>query len=197
MVAQQGTQQLHGLTHRLPKVERHPGQRAQALAADGDQDRIHQPVQAPDLVDGRVAPVLARCARWLVGLAAGDGGQQVHVGADHGERRPQLVGHHGEKLGARLVQGLQLDELAFLLPLQAALLDDPGQERGDRGEEVDLLGREATRGDRLDVEDANHRVVPGERHREHRGEPRQVESAEVLEAGVPPDVGHLDRPARP
>ena len=195
VVAQQRPQQLHRLAERLSQVERRARQHAQPLAADRDEDRVHQPVEAADLVDRRVAPVLGRRASRCVRHPAGRVGQQVHVGADHGERRAQLVGDHREQLGACLVEGLELAQLSLLLPLQPAFLDDPGQQRGDRRQEVDLLRREAPRRDRLDVEDADHDVVPGERHGEHRGEPREVEAAEVLEARVQPDVGDLDRPA--
>ena len=121
--------------------------------------------------------------------------EEVDVGPDHGQRGSQLVGDEREELRPRLVELLERLQLALLLALETALLDDPREEGRDRHEERDLARGEPARLDRLHVEDADDEVVPGEGHREHRGEPGQVEAAEVLEARVEPDVGDLDRPA--
>ena len=62
--------------------------------------------------------------------------------------------------------------------------------------------RKTRRLHRLDVEDADDRVVPDERHRAHRRQPRLVEALEPGEAPVAPDVEAdlwppgLRRPAR-
>ena len=76
---------------------------------------------------------------------------------------------------------------------QAALLDDPREQRGDRLEEVDLGGLESPDGARLDVEDADDLVVPHERHRQHPGEAFDVEAAHPREPRVAGDVLDRDR----
>ena len=91
-------------------------------------------------------------------------GQQVGVGADDGERRAQLVGHEGDELAARLVDGLERLDPRLGLGLLAALLDDAGQEVGDRAELGDVGLAEVARLLGLDVEDADDLVVPGQRH---------------------------------
>ena len=78
-----------------------------------------------------VAPLLV--AR-LAALERGLLGEQLRVGAHDRERRPELVGDHRDELGARLVDRLQLGGPRLRLLLEPALLDDPGQEVGDRPE---------------------------------------------------------------
>ena len=68
-------------------------------------------------------------------------GEQVGVGADDRERRPQLVGDEGDQLAARLVDGLERLDPRLGLGLLAALLDDPGQQVGDRAELGDVVRR--------------------------------------------------------
>jgi len=196
VVAQEGPQDLDRLGDGDADVERRSREGRQPFPLDRDEDRVHQPVEPGDLVDRCVAPVVRARPGGRVADAPGGVGEEVDVGADDGERRPQLVGHEREQLGTGLVEVLELLELALLLDLQAALLDDPGQERRDRDEEVDLARREPPGGDGLDVEDADDQVVPGERHRQHRREACQVEAAEVLEARVEAHVGNLDRAQR-
>ena len=65
-------------------------------------------------------------------------GQQVGVGADDGERRAQLVGDEGDQLAARLVDGLERLDPRLGLGLLAALLDDAGEQVGDRAELGDV-----------------------------------------------------------
>ena len=59
-------------------------------------------------------------------------GQQVGVGADDRERRPQLVGDERDELAAGLIDGLERLDPRLGLGLLAALLDDAGQQVGDR-----------------------------------------------------------------
>ena len=78
----------------------------------------------------------------------------------------------------------------------AALLDDPGEQVGDRPELGDVVTAEGPRQLGLDVEDADDLVVPGERDREHRGdEAPLVDAADPQEARVGLDVGDDQRTA--
>ena len=115
--------------------------------------------------------------------------QQVGVGADHRERRAQLVGHEGDQLAPRLVDAPGARRRAPRPRLLAALLDDAGQQVGDRAKLGDVAGREVARLLGLDVEDADDLVVPGERHGQHRGdEAPLVDAADPQEARVGADV---------
>ena len=165
--------------------------------AHGLQDRVHEAVQPLDLVHralvprgaGRAALRVPRRAAVEVRLLR----EQVRVGADDGERRPELVGHEGDQLVARLVQRRELGDLRLGLALEPALLDDPGQQVGDGRELGDVLRREVPPLLGLDVEHADDLVVPGERDRQHRGdEPPLVEAADPQEARVLADVGDRD-----
>ena len=112
----------------------------------GLQDRVHEPVQPLDLLhacrgatprgSGGALDVARRPAleRRLLG-------EQVRVGAHDRERRPELVGDERDQLVAGLVERLELLDLRLGLPLEAALLDDPGEEVGDRRQLRDVLGR--------------------------------------------------------
>ena len=121
-------------------------------------------------------------------------GEQVRVRADHRERGPQLVGDEGDELAARLVDGLERLDPRLGLGLLAALLDDAGQDVGDRAELLDVGLAEVARLLGLDVEDPDDLVVPGERHRQHRGdEPSLVDAAHPQEARVGLDVGDDQR----
>ena len=129
---------------------------------------------------------VARRATLELGLV----GEQVGVRAHDGERRPQLVGHERDQLVARLVERLELLDLRLGLALEPALLDDARQEVGDRGQLVDVGGRELAVLLGLDVEHADDLVVPGERHRQHRGdEPALVDAPDPQEARLGGDVG--------
>ena len=68
-------------------------------------------------------------------------GEQVGVGADDRERRPQLVGDEGDQLAAGLVDRLERLDPRLGLGLLAALLDDPGEQVGDRPELGDVARR--------------------------------------------------------
>src|SRR6266536_3188655 len=65
-------------------------------------------------------------------------GQQVGVGPDDRQRRPQLMGDQGDELAARLVDRLERLDACLGLGLLAALLDDPGEEIRDRAELRDI-----------------------------------------------------------
>ena len=122
-------------------------------------------------------------------------GEQIGVGADDRERRAQLVGDQRDELAARLVDGLEGLDPGLGLGLLAALLDDPGQQVGDRSELGDVGLAEVARLLGLDVEDAHDLVVPGQRHRQHRGdEPALVDPADPQEARVGLDVRDDQRP---
>ena len=66
-------------------------------------------------------------------------GEEVRVGTDHGERRPELVGDEGDQLVAGLVEGLELGDLGLGLALEPALLEDPRQQVRDGGQLRDVL----------------------------------------------------------
>ena len=67
--------------------------------------------------------------------------EQVGVGADDRERRPKLVGDERDELAAGLVDRLERLDPRLGLGLLAALLDDPGEEVGDRAELGDVVRR--------------------------------------------------------
>ena len=123
-------------------VERVAAQAGQPLAAHRREDRVHEPVEPRDLVGGAGPPVLDRVDRRAGGVRRGRVGEQVDVGAHDRERRPELVGHDREQLRARGVELAQPVQLRLGLRLHPALLDDAGEQRGDRRQEVDLLAGE-------------------------------------------------------
>ena len=96
------------------------------------------------------------------------------------------------ELGARLVDGTQLLQLGLGLRVQAALLDHPREQAGQRFEEADVGGAEVTVLDRLHVEHAHHLLLPDEWHRAHGGETRLVDATDPGEAVVGMDVGTDD-----
>ncbi len=108
----------------------------------------------------------------------------------------------GDQARPRLVDRPEAVDLGLGLGLEPALLDDPGQERRERLEEAHVAPPELAPPDGLDVEHADDRVVPDERHRAHRGEARLVEALEPGEARVASDVqarpavGGSGRPVR-
>ena len=109
---------------------------------DRGQDRVDEAIQPLDLVHRRVVPGLAlrapvRVAR-LAALERRIVGEQLRVRPDDRERRPQLVGDERDQLGAGLVDLAELLEPLLGLGLLAALLDDPGEEVGDRLELGDV-----------------------------------------------------------
>ena len=93
-------------------------------------------VESLDLLDGPEVPRRARLAAGRVpgepAVELGLLGQQVRVGTDHRQRRPELMGDQGDQLVARLVQGLELGDLGLGVALEAALLEDPRQQVRDR-----------------------------------------------------------------
>ncbi len=191
--AQEEPERLDGLVHGGHRIERRPRQPGQPVAADRHQDRVHLAVEPGELVVGRGPP---RLGRGRVGERRGAGrhvGQQVDVDADHRERRPQVVGHDRQQLGAGGVERRQLGQPRLDLGGQPALLDDAGEQRRDRPQEADLLVAEDPRLARLDVEHADHLAVPLERHGEHPGQGLDVEAADPREAVVERHVLHGDR----
>ena len=126
--------------------------------ADRGEDRVDQPVEPLDLLERRPVPGGPRLApRQVARFAAAQRrllGEQVGVGADDRERRPQLVGDERDQLAARLVDRLERLDPRLGLGLLAALLDDPGQQVGDRPELGDVVVVEVARLLGLDVEDA-------------------------------------------
>ena len=188
--SQQQRERADGLVDVGHDVERLAPQPGQPLAADRRQDGVHQPVQPRHLVDGARPPALGHLRR-RAGLIRSRGvGQQVDIRTNDRERRPQLVGDDREQLRSGRVQLREPVELGLRLGLHAALLHDPGQERRDRCQELDLLGREVARRGGLDVEHAHHLLVPDQRHREHGVEAGDVEAPDPAEALV---AGHVAR----
>ena len=169
--------------------------RAFGAGPNRGQDRVDQAVQTVDLAEGALVPLLAQCptlriaARpavqwWVVG-------EQVGVGAHDRQGRAQLVGHHRNQLGSSLVEALQGDHLGLGIALEAALLDDPGQEVGDRAELGCILGVEVAMGLGLDIEHAHDLGMPGQGNGQHRCDiAALVNAAHPQEALVLPDVGH-------
>ena len=133
------------------------------LGADphGGENRVDQPVQPLDLLHRRAVPAGPALAPLLVPrLAAVERRvlrQEVRVGADDRERRPQLVGHQRDQLGAGVVDLLELGRALLGLALHPALLDDAAEEVGDRAEVGHVGRREVAMLLGLDVEDADDR----------------------------------------
>ena len=101
---------------------------AQAL-----EDRVDGLVEAVDLGERLALPVgRVRLLRRLRCLTA----QQLDVRAHDRQRRPQGVGHDRDEVGARLVDGAQAFDLRLGLALEPALLDDAGEQAGERLEEA-------------------------------------------------------------
>ena len=189
-------QRLELPEHRLDEdldVDGRERRRLVGLHAHGRQDRVDEPVEPLDLLDRAEVPCLALLAPLRVAqFAAVERGlvrEQVRVGADDRERRPELVRDQRDELIPGTVQGLELLDLRLGLSLQAALLDDAREEVGDGRELVDVVGVEVARLLRLGIEHADHLVVPGQRHGEHRrDEPPLVDAADPQEARVGADV---------
>ncbi len=191
--AQQEPQGLDRLVDRGDRVERRPRQAGQPVAADRHQDRVHLAVEPGELVVGGRPP---RFGGRDLGQGRGTGrhlGQQVDVHADHGERRPQVVGHDRQQLGPGGVERRQLGEPRLDLGGEPALLHDPREQRRDRPQEVDLLLTEDPRRAGLDVEHADHLAMPLERDRQHAGERLDVEAADPGEPVVERHVLDGDR----
>ena len=151
------------------------------------EDRVDQAVEPLDLLERRPVPRRAGlAARDVARFAAAQRrlvGEQVGVGADDRERRPQLVGDERDQLAAGLVDRLERLDPGLGLGLLAALLDDPGEQVGDRPELGDVVVAEGPGLLGLDVEDADGLVVPGQRHGQHRcHEPALVDAADPQEA---------------
>ena len=159
-------------------VDRPEGRRLLAQDAQAGQDRVDHRVEPVDLAEG------LRLQRAVPSTppAAGRRADELEARPDDRERRPQLVGDDRDEAGARLVDRPQAVDLGLRLGLQPALLDDPGEQRRERLEEADVAPPELAAPDGLDVEHADDRVVPDERHRAHRGEARLVEALEPGEA---------------
>ena len=154
--------------------------------------------EALDLLDRSGVPFVAlRPASGVAGLPVDELGllrEQVGVGADDREGRAQLVRDERDQLGAGLVERLELTDLRLGLLLQAALLDDAGKDVGDGRELGDVGLGEVASPLGLHVEHADDRVVPVERHRQHRGhEPALVEAADPQEPRVVLDVRDHER----
>ena len=133
-----------------------------------------------------LAPLdVARFAADEIGLI----GQEVGVGADHREGRAQLMGDERDQLAACLVDRLERLDACLGLGLLAALLDDPGQQVGDRAELGHVVGREIAGDLRLHVEHPHDLVVPRQGHAEHRSdEAALVDAAYPQEPGIGLDV---------
>ena len=181
--AEEEPQRLDRLVDRLDRVERRARQPGQALATDRRQDRIHEPVEPPELVDG--ARRRHSAASGFGRLGGGRLVQQVDVDADDRQRRPQLVGDDAQELGPRRIERGQLGQPRLDLGRQPALLDDPREQRGDRPEEGDLARPRTAASSRVwTLSTPTTVVVPDERHRQHPGEALDVEAADPREALV-------------
>ena len=151
-----------------PEVDRADRRRALGHDPDRRQDGVDEAVEALDLLERRPVPRGAGLApRDVARFAAAQRrlvGQQVGVGADDRERRPQLVGDERDQLAARLVDRLERLDPRLGLGLLAALLDDARRagRRWRRAGRRRLAERPRLLG--LDVEDADRLVVPGQRH---------------------------------
>src|SRR4029077_13005852 len=92
---------------------------------------------------------------------------------------------------------LELGRALLGLTPHPALLDDVGEEVGDRPPVGDVRRAEVTMLLGLDVEDADDPVVPDKRHGQHRGdEAALVDAADPKEALVAADIGDYERLAR-
>ena len=133
--------------------------------ADRGEDRVDEAVEPLDLLERGAVPRGARlAARDVARLAADERrllGEQVGVGADDGQRRPQLVRDERDQLAARLVDRLERLDPGLGLGLLAALLDDArraGRRPHRAGRRRESLKSRGSLG--LDVEDADDLVVP-------------------------------------
>ena len=110
---------------------------------DRGEDGVDETIEALDLLERGAVPRGARLAALDVARFAAAQrrlvGQQVGVGADDRQRRPQLVGDEGDQLAARLVDRLERLDPGLGLGLLAALLDDAGEQVGDRSELGDIV----------------------------------------------------------
>ena len=93
-------------------------------------------VEARHLVEGGRLPLGRRSRLGSAPDARRRLTEEIEVGADDGQRRPQLVGDDGQQLGPGGVERRQLDEPALDLGLETTLLDDPGEQRADRPEQL-------------------------------------------------------------
>ena len=193
MVAQERAEPADDLVEEGRDIDRHDVRRALVERSYQGQDRVHQPVQPLDLVDRPVVPLVpGPAADHVATLPPDEGrllGEQVGVRPDDGQRCAQLVGHERDQLGSSLVERLERLDLGLGLELGPTLLDDPGEEVGDRAQLVDVRGAEVPGLLGLDVEDPDDRVVPGQRHRQRRGdEPALVDAPDPEEPRIVADV---------
>ena len=155
---------------------------------------IDLPIEPAELVRRGVAPFRGLPVRCVApDPGAGRVCEQVHVDAHDRQRRPELVGDDAQELGPGCIERGQFGQPGLDLGGQPALLDDPREERRDRLEEGDLRVVEDAPLVGLDVEHADHRVVPFERHRQHPAEGPDVEAADPREPVVDRDVLDRDR----
>ncbi len=194
MVAQERAEPADDLVEEGRDIDRHDVRRPLVERSYRGQDRVHQPVQPLDLVDRPVVPLVpGPAADHVATLPPDEGrllGEQVGVRPDDGQRCAQLVGHERDQLGSSLVERLERLDLGLGLDLDPTLLDDPGEEVGDRAQLVDVRGAEVPGLLGLDVENPDDRVVPGQRHRQHRGdEPALVDAPDPEEPRIVADVG--------
>ena len=104
------------------------------------------------------------------------------------------MGDQRDEFAARLVDRLERLDAGLRLGLLAALLDDPGEQVGDRPELCHVVVAERPDPLGLDVEHADGLVVPGQRHGQHRRhEAALVDAAHPQEAVVGTDVGDRQR----
>ena len=127
-------------------IDRRDTRRSLGHDPDRGEDRVDEPIEALDLFEGRAMPRGPRLTPRHVARLAPDErrflGEEVRVGADHGERRAQLVGHEGDQLAAGLVDGLERLDPRLGLRLLAALLDDAREQVRDRTELIDVRSAE-------------------------------------------------------
>ena len=196
--AQERRQSAEHLADELGDIHRLDGGRLVRDNADRREDRIDKAVEALDLADRAVVPVGSLSAACRIpGIATielGLLGQEVGVGANDGQRRPQFVRDDGDELGSCLVDGLELGRAYFRLLLLATLLDDAGKQVGNGAELRHVRVAELSPGLGLDVQYAHDPIAPGERHGQHRGdESALVDPADPQESGIRFDIGNDDR----
>ncbi len=213
VASEQGTHLADRVVDGPGNVEWNAGQPGrQTFATDARQDRVDEPVQAGDLGDRLNSPLIDLCRvdcgqrRAIsavdpsLGRATGSVkrrvGQQVQICPHHRQRSAQLVRDDGQQFGPGTVERHERFELLLRLGLEASLLDGPTKERTDRDQELDLFWRERARLDRLNVDDAGDRVVPGKWNRKHGHELRLVKARNPLEARVHSNVWRRHRQPR-